>query len=452
MLTDIINQAAASLEDVFQADEVNLAARKAKVVIRTSKMDGACLLQTLTFGFLQNPQASLSQLCQTAQDVGVQITRQGLDERMTEATADFLLACLSKVLQRLQGRCGLAPEVLKQFSEVYLQDSTIQSLPESLQELFPGSGGNASPAALKIQVLFGLLSGNLSHVELQTGRSSDAHYTNHVPCLEKNSLLIQDLGFFNLEALQDIHNQEAFFLMRWRADVTIFLADQLDTSLDMLRFLSAQSQPVGEYTVWVGKTTRLACRMLVVHLPHEVADQRKQRLRQDAQRRGITPSERSLALCEWNVFLTNLPAERLSVQQILICYALRWQVELIFKLWKSQAGLRFLPGKRKGRILCEVYAKLIGIALTHFLLAPLHFFLIDQNIEISLPKAHKILQYCARHLFTQIGQDHLALHTQLEDLFLRILRSATKDKRVKNPSTLQRLALANLTNLACLFP
>lgn len=240
--------------------------------------------------------------------------------------------------------------------------------------------------------------------------------------------------------------------MRWRADVTIFLADQLDTSLDMLRFLSAQSQPVGEYTVWVGKTARLACRMLVVHLPHEVADQRKQRLRQDAQRRGITPSERSLALCEWNVFLTNLPAERLSVQQILICYALRWQVELIFKLWKSQAGLRFLPGKRKGRILCEVYAKLIGIALTHFLLAPLHFFLIDQNIEISLPKAHKILQYCARHLFTQIGQDHLALHTQLEDLFLRILRSATKDKRVKNPSTLQRLALANLTNLACLFP
>jgi hypothetical protein len=426
MLTDIINQAAASLEDVFQADEVNLAARKAKVVIRTSKMDGACLLQTLTFGFLQNPQASLSQLCQTAQDVGVQITRQGLDERMTEATADFLLACLSKVLQRLQGRCGLAPEVLKQFSEVYLQDSTIQSLPESLQELFPGSGGNASPAALKIQVLFGLLSGNLSHVELQTGRSSDAHYTNHVPCLEKNSLLIRDLGFFNLEALQDIHNQEAFFLMRWRADVTIFLADQLDTSLDMLRFLSAQSQPVGEYTVWVGKTARLACRMLVVHLPHEVADQRKQRLRQDAQ--------------------------RLSVQQILICYALRWQVELIFKLWKSQAGLRFLPGKRKGRILCEVYAKLIGIALTHFLLAPLHFFLIDQNIEISLPKAHKILQYCARHLFTQIGQDHLALHTQLEDLFLRILRSATKDKRVKNPSTLQRLALANLTNLACLFP
>jgi hypothetical protein len=452
MLTDIITQATAALEDIFQADEINQAARKAKVVIRTSKMNGTSLLQTLTFGFLQNPQASLSQLCQTAQDVGVQITRQGLDERMTEATADFLLACLGKVLQRLQHRCGLAPEVLKQFSEVYLQDSTIQSLPESLQELFPGSGGNASPAALKIQVLFGLLSGNLTHVELQTGRSSDAHYINHVPYLEKNSLLIQDLGFFNLEALQDIHNQEAFFLMRWRTDVTIFLANQLDTCLDMLRFLSAQSQPLGEYTVWVGKTARLACRMLVVRLPCEVADQRKQRLRQDAQRRGITPSQRSLVLCEWNVFLTNLSAERLSVHQILIFYALRWQVELIFKLWKSQAGLRFLPGKRKGRILCELYAKLIGIALTHFLLAPLHFFLIDQNIEISLPKAHKILQHCARHLFTQISQDHLALHTQLEDLFQRILRSATKDKRVKNPSTLQRLAQANLTNLAYLFP
>jgi hypothetical protein len=452
MLKDIITQATACLEDIFNAAEINQAARKAKVVIRTSKMDGISLLRTLTFGFLQNPQASLSQLCQTAQDVGVHISRQGLDERMTEATADFLLPCLAKVLKRLQSRCGLAPEVLKQFPEVYLQDSTVQSLPDSLQELFPGSGGNASPAALKIQVLFGLLSGNLIHVKLQTGRSSDAHFTEHVACLEKGSLLIQDLGFFNLDALQNVQDQQAFYLMRWRPDVTIFLADQPDMSLDMVRFLSAQSHPVSEYTVLVGKTARLACRMLVVHLPQEVADQRRQRLRQDAQRRGITPSKRSLALCEWNVFLTNLPADRLSVRQILVCYALRWQVELIFKLWKSQAGLRFLPGKRKGRVLCEVYAKLIGIALSHFLVAPLHFYLIDQNIEISLPKAHKILQHCSRHLFTKIGHDRLALHQQLDDLFHRILRSATKDKRIKQPSTLQRLAQANLTDLAVLFP
>ncbi len=452
MLNDIINQAATSLKDVFQADEVNLAARKAKAVIRTSKMDGISLLQTLTFGFLQNPQASLSELCLTAQDVGVQISRQGLDERMTEATAAFLLDCLAKVLVRLQVRCELAPEVLKQFSEVYLQDSTVQSLPASLQELFPGSGGNASPAALKIQLMFGLLSGNLVHVTLQPGRASDACYTEHVLHMLPGSLLLQDLGFFNLPALQTVAEEGNFYLSRWRLDTLIYPAEQPDSPLEMLSFLSAQTQPVTDCAVQVGRTAHLPCRMIVVRLPQEVAEQRRRRLRDDAQRRGKPLSERTLALCAWNVFLTNLPPERLSLHQILACYALRWQIELIFKLWKSQAGLKHLAGLRTGRVLCDIYAKLIGLVLTHFLTAPLRFWYIDQHIEISLSKAHSILQHAASHLLSALHQDLTALQKQLEDLFHRILRCARKDKRLKKPSSLQRLALADQFDLAFLFP
>jgi hypothetical protein len=452
MLNDIITQAEAGLEDVFQASEINQAAREAKVVVRTSKMDGMSLLQTLTFGFLQNPQASLSQLCQTAEDIGVEISKQGLDERMTQAAVDFLQGCFSKVLHRLQVHSGLAPEVVKQFSEVYLQDSTVQSVSSDLQELFPGSGGNASPAALKIQVMFGLLSGNLIHLSMQAGRSSDAHYTEHVDCMEKGSLLIQDLGFFNLEALQVVQDRGAFFLMRWRQDVAVSLADSPDLPLDMLRFLSAQTQAISEYDVQVGKTAGLTCRMIVVRLPQEVVDRRRQRLRRAAQRRGNTLSEHFLALCAWNVFITNLSPQQMSVRQLVACYALRWQVELIFKLWKSQAGLRYLAGKRKERVLCEVYAKLIGIAITHFLIAPLRFQFIAQKIEISLPKAHMILQHCARELLSQLGRDHLAFHQLLDNLFHRILRSAAKDKRVKKPSSLQRLALADQLDLATLLP
>jgi hypothetical protein len=452
MLTDIITQAETALEEIFQAGEINQIARETKAVIRSSKMDGFTFFQTLTFGYIENSQASLSLLCQTARDEGVQISKQGLDERMTEKAANFLQVCLDKISKHLQVRCGLAPEVVKQFSEVYLQDSTVQSLPASLQTLFPGSGGNASPSAMKIQVLYGLLSGNLTHVKLQTGCSSDAHYTEHVDYLEKGSLVIQDLGFFNLEALQAVQDRGAFFLMRWRQDVTIFTADNPDAPLDMLRFLSTQPQALAEYDVRVGKTARLACRMIIVRLPQEVVDRRRQRLRQDAQRRGDIPSARSLALCGWNVYLTNLSAEQMSVRQILACYALRWQVELIFKLWKSQAGLKSLAGKRKGRVLCEVYAKLIGIALAHFLMAPLRFFLIDQKTEISLPKAYKILQHCARELLPCIGHDQIALHNQLADFFDRILCSAAKDKRVKNPSSFQRLALADVFDFYSLSP
>ncbi len=452
MLTEIITQASVALEAVFESEEINRLARESQVVKRNSKMDGLHLLQTLTFGWIEHPQASLGELCETSQDLGVAISRQGLDERLTEAAVVFLQACLARMVQRLQAKRGLVPAALEQFSEVYLQDSTIQSLPESLQEEFPGAGGNASPAALKIQVLFGLLSGNLTHLCLQAGNAPDTQYRQHVSYVQAGSLLIQDLGFFNLPALQTVADQQAFFLSRWRQDALVYPADPPAQPLDMLAFLSRQTQPLAESRVQVGKSARLACRMIVVRLPQEVAEKRRRRLREDAQRRGDTPSERALALCAWNIFLTNLPPERLTLRQLLACYGLRWQVELIFKLWKSQAGLKFLAGKRKARALCEVYARLIGLSLTHFLLAPLRFWFIDQQIEISLPKAHKILQHAAAKLFPLIGLDLPALCKQLDLLFLRILRAARKGRRGQTPSSLQRLAHADQGDLASLFP
>jgi hypothetical protein len=452
MLEEIITLASAKIQECFQTEEINQAARAAFLVERQSKMDGSGFLKTMVFGCLENPGTSLNDWCQTSQDLGISISKQGLDERLTEEAVTFLKNCLVKALKYLQARRGEVLSVLEQFPEVYLQDSTVQSLPVSLQELFPGSGGNASPAALKIQLLFGLCSGNLVHMTLQAGRSSDGCYTEHVHHMEHGSLLLQDLGFFNLSALQIIHDQGDFYLSRWRQDTVIYLAEQPDSPLDMLAFLSAQTQLVADCSVQVGKTAHLPCRMVVVRLPQEVADQRRRRLRDDAQRRGKPLSERALALCAWNVFLTNLPPERLSLHQILACYALRWQIELIFKLWKSQAGLKHLAGLRKERVLCEIYAKLIGLALTHFLIAPLRFWFIDQHIEVSLSKAHSILHHCVSNLLSALNQNLPALQKYLQDLFQRILRLARKDKRLKTPSSLQRLALADQFDLAFLFP
>ena len=452
MLEEIIAQTSEAMEAVFQAEAIRHLARETGVVKRISKMDGLHLLRTLAFGFIEHPQASLGDLCEISEDLGVPISRQGVDERLTEAMVVFLQACLTRMLQTLQAKRGLVPAVLAQFPEVYLQDSTIQSLPESLQEQFPGSGGKASPASLKIQLLFGLLSGNLTHLCLQAGNTPDTQYCEHVGYVQAGSLLIQDLGFFNLPALQAVADRHAFFLSRWRQDVLVYLNEQADSPLDLLPFLTQQNQPMAEYSVQVGKSARLACRMVVVRLPQAVAEKRRRRLREDAQRRGDTPSERALALCAWNIFLTNLPPERLSLRQLLACYGLRWQVELIFKLWKSQAGLKFLAGKRKERVLCEVYARLIGLSLTHFLLAPLRFWYIDQQIEISLPKAHDILQHASAKLFPLIGHDLPALTTQLKCLFHRILRRGRKTRRGHTLSSLQRLALADQCDLAALFP
>jgi Transposase DDE domain len=452
MLKPIIAQTSQSLHRFFDPIEINQTARETGFVQRTSKLDGFGFLRSLVLGFLEHPQASLPQLSQACLDLGVSITPQGVDERLNEAAVDFLRDCLSQALAQLRAKQPQLIQVLESFTEVYFQDSTIQSLPEGLQSEFAGSGGNASAAAVKIQLLFAFLSGNLAHVELTQGRAPDTSYQGHLPQLLPGSLLIQDLGFFNLETLQAVVARPAFFLTRWRQDVGLFESAQAPQSLDPVAFLKRQTREVADYAVYVGQKSRLPCRMIAVCLPERVAAERRRRVRADAQRRGTTASQRSLALCDWNVFLTNLPPERLSLRQMLACYSLRWQVELIFKLWKSQAGLKHLAGLRRERVLCELYAKLIGLVLTHFLVAPLRFLLLEQQVEISAPKARQILQERAKSLIGSCGVDLPDLSQGLEELAKRILRFARKNKRKMRPSSLDRLILANQLDIAQLYP
>jgi len=77
----------------------------------------------------------------------------------------------------------------------------------------------------------------------------------------------------------------------------------------------------------------------------------------------------------------------LSYDQIGLLYALRWQIELIFKRRKSQSKLHLISGCRKERILVEVYAKLIGLGLFQFLTMPLR----AKDIDVSPTKAFKRL-------------------------------------------------------------
>jgi hypothetical protein len=452
MLKLIIVQASQTLHNYFDPEQTNQAARLTSFVKRTSKLDGFVFLKALVLGFLQHPQASLCQLSQVCLDLGVSITPQGIDERLNEAAVKFLQVRLAGALANWQSKHQRIAHVLENFTEVYLQDSTIQSLPEGLRDQFPGAGGNASAAAVKIQLLFGFLSGCMVHLEIHNGLASDTRYQAHIPHLLPGSLLIQDLGFFVLAMLQAVASQGAFFLSRWKADLLVFLAEGAKQPVEMVSFLKRQVSEVAEYEVYLGQRTRMTCRMVSVRLPQRVASQRRRRLKAGAKRRGISNSGRNLALCDWMVFVTNLPEDRLSFHQILACYNLRWQVELIFKLWKSQAGLKYLGGLRRERVLCELYAKLIGLVLTHFLIAPLRFFLIEQQVEISMCKAWYVLQDRAKALAQVLGVELFRLETELDQLTQRILRFARKNKRKKHLSSFSRLVSAQHLTIEQLYP
>jgi IS4 transposase len=54
-------------------------------------------------------------------------------------------------------------------------------------------------------------------------------------------------------------------------------------------------------------------------------------------KKGRTANAESLLLAAWNIVITNASAEKLSISDCFLLYSLRWQIELLFKLWKSYA-------------------------------------------------------------------------------------------------------------------
>jgi hypothetical protein len=101
--------------------------------------------------------------------------------------------------------------------------------------------------------------------------------------------------------------------------------------------------------------------------------ERRRKAKANAQRKGRTLSAEKLTWLQWNVYITNVPQTMLTFDQTVLLYRLRWQIELLFKLWKSEAQLDRVAGRLRERVLCEIYAKLIGMVVFQYLSAPVRW-------------------------------------------------------------------------------
>ena len=77
-------------------------------------------------------------------------------------------------------------------------------------------------------------------------------------------------------------------------------------------------------------------------------------------------SAESLALCDWNLYVTHVEEDKLGIKECLILYRVRWQ--LLFKLWKSHCELVNSASDNPYRILCEIYTKLLIILVQHWII------------------------------------------------------------------------------------
>ena len=188
--------------------------------------------------------------------------------------------------------------------------------------------------------------------------------------------------------------------------------------------------------VLLGEKKRLPCRLMAVKVAEEVVNERRRRIRSDATRRGKTPSKRQLKLAEWTILVTSVPEELLSLDEAFVLMRVRWQIELLFKLWKSHGKIDDWRTGKPWRILCEFYAKLIAMLIQHWILLNGCWRFPNR----SLTKAAASVRKHALHLAVAFASGCSKRLMEALKIISRCLASGCRlNRRKTNPNTYQLL-------------
>jgi hypothetical protein len=174
-------------------------------------------------------------------------------------------------------------------------------------------------------------------------------------------LVIADRGYSNGPGIVHVVDHEADVLVRLnRGAMPLFERD--DTPLSVEAFLrTIPDDEVVDKAVrvrtWIGGHLRIVDgRLVATRLPADKAEEARARVRAEL---GPSASPETLEMAAYVALFTTAPKHRLSALRCIEAYRLRWQIELLFKRWKSLCHFDKLPNEREDTILSWLYAKIL---------------------------------------------------------------------------------------------
>jgi len=205
--------------------------------------------------------------------------------------------------------------------------------------------------------------------------------------ITKGDLHIRDLGYITPTYLLAIEDKEAFFLNRLPPKAGVF--DKAMQPLDWKKMdASFRKKKLAsmELDVLVYEKDKIPCRLIIEPVDDKEYCRRLEKAKISAKSRAGGITELYKIKLRYNTFITNVGAAILPLAVIRKTYYLRWQVELVFKTWKSFFRIDKIKKVKKERLECQLLAKLLWIQINWGLFRTynIHVKQIDKEQGVSL--------------------------------------------------------------------
>jgi len=297
-----------------------------------------------------------------------------------------------------------------QFEHIRMQDGTSFAVKSALAPTFPGRFTTISPAAVELHVDLDLMSEGVNRVALSADSEGERQFLPDAPAVA-GGLLLADRGYVSMDYMRSVHNAGGCFIVRGKTNMNPLIVKAIGPDgREVKRFRGRRLKEVkGRLSRYecVDMTVRFGtgenafeCR-LVVH-PNLRADD--------------TP----------RYLVTNLDPEAFNPEQVSDGYRLRWQIELLFKEWKSHANLRAFdtanPNIAEGLIWASLCAATVKRYCAHM----------TQRIA-RVAISTRIVAKCIRHVLSDILYDLMHRPRRLQASVERAIEFLSRNARRAHP-------------------
>jgi hypothetical protein len=326
-------------------------------------------------------------------EAGKTVSKQAVFGRMNEAWVKTIKTLLQEVIGQ-QADKQVNQQLFTHFKNVWLQDSTTIHLPDVLVEKFKGSFSCGKQHAIaKLNVVINAFSGLCPVMEWSSFTVNEQRLSASILQTAKaGDLVIRDLGYFVLNVFQQLTEANIYFLSRWKYGVQLNNI-QSGEVMNLAKLLKGKAWLDQE--VMCGKQNPVKVRLVAMKLSAEQTNERIRKAKRDRDRR-VNHSMDYYTLLGYVIFITNVEAEKWNSKQVADAYRIRWNIETLFKSWKSGFRLEhIIPEARTNtaRVESFLYLMLIYIAWFQLLIyAPLRGYVLRKTGKhLSIIKTAKLI-------------------------------------------------------------
>lgn len=289
--------------------------------------------------------------------------------------AIFMRQMFSRLVEQLCIQT-LAPEghtAVSRFKDFVIQDGSSFALKKKLRDVFPGRFTTVEPSAVEVHATYSGFSDEVSSVEIAPDSETERQFLPE-PATLKDRLLLADRGYPSTKYFDAVRENGGSFIVRLsRSHDPWVRAAWLDGERAALKKAVRLSRFI----------TQNADRRMDLDVEYERTEY--------AFRVVVLPGRETTMtrLC------TNLPRTPFSLDLVSRLYRFRWQIELVFKEWKSYANLHKFDTANANIAAGLIWASLCAAVLKRFLAH-------SAQLVGGKPMSTRRVAMCAGHIIDEL--------------------------------------------------